>query len=1725
MPEPVAPRDPAAVWWVLGTVAATALAIVGFHYWAKPYLDVESEGEVQIRPEQAPQVTEMVSKERLEETVRAMAAFGSRLSGSDGSDGAADYIAARLKEILGAGNVREESEEVDNPFDLGTRMQAGGASFRVHPFWAPVSGTYRLPKGGLDLGPVVQASFSELVAAAGRLKGAAVTLPLPGDAEWRKLVLAAWRGGALKVDPKRAAEEEGGRFAAWKGGVVKGKLKNPITPDERALMDNPPKGRDLTGDEKRILDLVLEKHPVRIADFFFERIVRSGAKSILFIEPGTDPPYRVAPRSFDNRVLMREARVPRYLVPHRNAGSLSAGTPVRVVQALAALTLRETGESVRIYPMWPNLMRTASTPRDGLSGHLVWGGRGSLDEVRGKKVDGAVAMVDFNCSYQWAGLADFGARAVLFLEPKDILRGESESKYLSLPADVPRYWVPYEHGLRLRSLEGKAVKIEAQVVWEKRKARTVIGRLAGTKKGAADEPPVIIQAYYDSVSVVPEIAPGGEQACGVAAMLELARVLKRYPLKKDVLFVVNPGHAQVMKGWTDFLHRHYVELAEKNKKKKVDPGFIKPAFVVHLDLTTRTRRLGVFYKGHLLNHNEQSIRRVYSTFGKIHAAAGTAAAKALGYGENFMVDAINAVSGRTWDSYIPGRFTTAQEVTLNAGLYGVAYMTPDDERAWVDTPQDLPDRMDFESLLRQTRVLAATLPNVLNVGAAFGSARVTNYWTSLKGRVLEFDPRVDFLPNRTVSGAMVYVHRWVPNKSLKGVRGDFMVMAKSDDDEGGALFEIHGLGNSNWLASQWMAHAMCEAYEMDPMDGAVRYAPDRGPQGIQAYTNETDMNAAVKDLMLVVFPCRSLLLFDLVDPLQYQVFSWMTVLDAHTDSAPPVYGACMPEQPWYVPYVEPLAIGFARDGEDVKFTMSLRALGKTSRRVALVNPTDEFPEGIGYPIGGKVDRMKFTAMNIASDMFALNKYRLAKLKKHGIVNNYIEEINGLTTGRLEAARKALAKLDYRKAAAEARAAWGLAARVYPEVESMAVDVIHSAVLFLALLIPFAFLAERLLIAFPDVTRQVGGVLGIFLAMFLALRQVHPAFQIALTPLMILLAFVLIALSVIVSSMVLSRFFNFMREQKQSVQGVHEAEVSQISVGLAAFSIGVSNMRKRVLRTALTCITLVALTFAVLSLTSVLTAMKQRKFSIGKPAPYAGLLFRSPRWGFLTEPALRHLEEELGGIATPVPRSWFVSNQADRQFAVEITHGDKARATAVAALGMTSGERGVSRADRTVVAGEWLRPGETRGVLLPEKLAATLFIGSGDVGKAEVVIFGIPFVVRGLFDPQKFGKIRDLDDEEMSPVNFEATEKRRKSENVVLYEEGMLPERYDHHDPSQLVIMPHEELMRLGGRLASIAVPLERKSDLDNVIGSLLSRLGLLVYVGKDRKTFAYSAISDTATGGMDFLIVPVLVAALIVFSTMLGAVQERTREIGVFSSVGLAPNHVAILFFAEACVYAILGTVVGYLLGQAFSHLVVQGLVFKGLNVNYSSNATVLSVVVVMVVVLLSTIYPAHLASKLARPSQVSGFELPPLVGDQVRLELPFSFNARDAQAICAFLAEHFDAHAEASAGGFSAGDIRLGKTGDRAQAVWELKVRVWLAPYDFGVSQDLSFRTREGIGDESSADLIITRLSGDQASWRRVNGRFLKGIRKQFLIWRSLGDQSRARYQRAAAAMLGKRA
>ncbi len=59
-----------------------------------------------------------------------------------------------------------------------------------------------------------------------------------------------------------------------------------------------------------------------------------------------------------------------------------------------------------------------------------------------------------------------------------------------------------------------------------------------------------------------------------------------------------------------------------------------------------------------------------------------------------------------------------------------------------------------------------------------------------------------------------------------------------------------------------------------------------------------------------------------------------------------------------------------------------------------------------------------------------------------------------------------------------------------------------------------------------------------------------------------------------------------------------------------------------------------------------------------------------------------------------------------------------------------------------------------------------------------------------------------------------------------------------------------------------------------------------------------------------------LVAALVVLTTMISSVNERTREIGIFRAIGFRRTHIMQIIFLEAGMVSILGGVVGYFMGS-----------------------------------------------------------------------------------------------------------------------------------------------------------------------------------------------------------------
>ena len=348
----------------------------------------------------------------------------------------------------------------------------------------------------------------------------------------------------------------------------------------------------------------------------------------------------------------------------------------------------------------------------------------------------------------------------------------------------------------------------------------------------------------------------------------------------------------------------------------------------------------------------------------------------------------------------------------------------------------------------------------------------------------------------------------------------------------------------------------------------------------------------------------------------------------------------------------------------------------------------------------------------------------------------------------------------------------------------------------------------------------------------------------------------------------------------------------------------------------------------------------------------------------------------------------------------------------------------------------------------------------------------------------------------------------------------------HLSAENVLIMPYNTLQVVFGDLRSIGIRLRSDAPVESLIEDYLVRITGTLFAGlrdgEQISVASYTSMGITSVEGMEALLVPMLIAALIVLNAMMGAVYERFREIGIYSSVGLAPMHIALLFIAEACVYAVIGVTLGYLFGQGLGKVLVTFDLLSGLSLNYSSLAAIVSALMVMAVVMLSTVYPSRKASQLAVPDVTRRWRLPTPDGDRWHFEFPFTVSGQDVLGLCVFLIGYFDSYSEESIGTFYTDGAELGHQETPQGEGYTIDMNIWLAPFDLGVSQHVVIRALP-VGEHNifQVELDITRLSGEDASWRRVNQRFMNVIRKQFLIWRTVDGDSKSSYRAQGAAIL----
>ncbi len=264
----------------------------------------------------------------------------------------------------------------------------------------------------------------------------------------------------------------------------------------------------------------------------------------------------------------------------------------------------------------------------------------------------------------------------------------------------------------------------------------------------------------------------------------------------------------------------------------------------------------------------------------------------------------------------------------------------------------------------------------------------------------------------------------------------------------------------------------------------------------------------------------------------------------------------------------------------------------------------------------------------------------------------------------------------------------------------------------------------------------------------------------------------------------------------------------------------------------------------------------------------------------------------------------------------------------------------------LVAGEFLTPDDRGGVLIGKRLADSMALAVGQninllVSTADQQSDQATFTIRGLY-----------------------------STGVAQYDETTV----------FLPLAKAQAFTRTGERASAIRILLDRREDADAIATALRSpeRTAL---TWRDLNRVFLQAIEQSQVFMQLMYLVVLGVVAVIIANTLLMAVFERTREMGILAALGMKGRQILLMFVLEAGTLGLVGIALGLILGGlAVLYLATVGLPIgeaaaagEAANVitygnilyaRFSLPDTVSLSIAELIITLLASLYPAWFAAR-----------------------------------------------------------------------------------------------------------------------------------------------------------------
>jgi ABC-type lipoprotein release transport system permease subunit len=263
----------------------------------------------------------------------------------------------------------------------------------------------------------------------------------------------------------------------------------------------------------------------------------------------------------------------------------------------------------------------------------------------------------------------------------------------------------------------------------------------------------------------------------------------------------------------------------------------------------------------------------------------------------------------------------------------------------------------------------------------------------------------------------------------------------------------------------------------------------------------------------------------------------------------------------------------------------------------------------------------------------------------------------------------------------------------------------------------------------------------------------------------------------------------------------------------------------------------------------------------------------------------------------------------------------------------------------LVAGAFVTPDDRSGILIGRRLAESLDLAVGsDVSLLVDTADGQPdeavFTIRGLYDT-----------------------------GIPAYDETT-------------ILMPlgkAQAFARTGDRASAVLILLHDKEAAEEIAAALRAPgRAILTWRGLN-ETILHAVEASEGVMFLMYLIV-LAVVAVVIANTLLMAVFERTREMGILAALGIKGHEVIAMFVTEAGILALLGIALGLVLGSAgVYYLATQGIhigeVAKAATADVAYGDTIYGrfvpgamaqlAVAELAITLLGSLYPAWFAARM----------------------------------------------------------------------------------------------------------------------------------------------------------------